>query len=115
MKNNVTLSNQHLSHLSGNFGQWLTGHHVAVADPNAIELPFIHIVQFLHDFRISHTEQYGSDAQLADDSYSGDPWLEILRATRMLLSTELGRLDGGILDAYILEELRDAGFTEDNL
>jgi len=100
-----SLTNQHL--------QWVQGHTRAVTRPSVTEKPFVHIVQFLHDFRVSHA--LGSDLPLAEDNYSSEPWLEILKATRTLLSTELGRLDGHVLDAYILAELKAAGFTEDYL
>jgi len=102
-----SLATQHL--------QWMRRHVSAVSHPSNIEKPFVHLMQFLQYFRISYAEQFGSESQIADDSYIGDEYLGILKATRALLSTELGNLDGGTLDAFILEQAKAAGFTEDNL
>ena len=92
---------------------YLERHFKALANPDATEKPIIDLVQFLRDFRVNH--ENGSDRQIADDSYTGPIWLEILKGARGLLSTELGRLDGGILDSFILEELKEAGFSESEL
>tara|TARA_Y100000034_G_C6897567_1_gene414227 strand:- start:458 stop:721 length:264 start_codon:yes stop_codon:yes gene_type:complete len=85
----------------------------AMWNPDALEKPIVNLVQFLADFRTNH--ENGSDVKLADDSYTGPVWLDILKAARALLSTELGRLDGGLLDTIILEELEEAGFSESDL
>ena len=84
-----------------------------MSNPDATEKPIVNLVQFLKDFRENH--ENGSDVKLSDDSYTGPAWLDILKASRTLLSTELGRLDGGILDTIILEELKEAGFSESEL
>ena len=88
---------------------YLERHIRAVASPDSTEKPIVDLIQFLSDFRKN------SDSPLSQDSYAGPIWLEILKAARGLLSTELGRLDGGILDAFILEELTEAGFSESDL
>jgi hypothetical protein len=85
----------------------------AVLNPDATEKPIVNLLAFLKDFRYNHDA--GSDVKLAEDSYSGPVWLVILGAARALLSTELGRLDGGLLDDFILEELGKAGFSEEDL
>ena len=92
---------------------YLERHIKAVSNPDATEKPIVNLVQFLADFRTNH--ENGSDVKLADDSYTGPVWLDILKAARALLSTELGRLDGGLLDTIILEELEEAGFSESDL
>ena len=92
---------------------YLERHIRAVSSPDSSEKPLIDLIQFLHDFRKNHAKN--SDSPLAEDSYTGPIWLEILKGARGLLSTELGRLDGGILDSYILEELTEAGFSESDL
>ena len=93
---------------------YLVRHHEAVRNPDAAEKPIVDLVQFLRGFRVHHDN--GSDRKLAEDSYSGNPWLEILKATRTLLSADIGkRLDLGILDAFILVELEEAGFSESDL
>ena len=102
-----SLANQHL--------QYMRRHVSAVSHPSNVEKPFVHLVQFLHDFRISYAQQFGSEAQIADDSYIGDEYLGILKASRALLSTELGNLDGHVLDVFILKQLKAAGFDEDKL
>ena len=93
---------------------YLERHFKALANPDATEKPIIDLVQFLRDFRVQH-ENVSICSKIADDSYTGLIWLEILKGARGLLSTELGRLDGGILDTFILEELKEAGFSESEL
>ena len=92
---------------------YLERHMNAMWNPDALEKPIVNLVQFLADFRTNH--ENGSDVKLADDSYTGPVWLDILKAARALLSTELGRLDGGLLDTIILVELEEAGFSESDL
>ena len=92
---------------------YLERHMNAVLNPDATEKPIVNLLAFLKDFRYNHDA--GSDVKLAEDSYSGPVWLVILGAARALLSTELGRLDGGLLDDFILEELGKAGFSEEDL
>lgn len=91
----------------------ISRHSKALSDPDATERPIINLLEFLKNFRYNHDD--GSDVKLAEDSYSGPVWLVILGAARALLSTELGRLDGGFLDDFILEELGKAGFSEEDL
>tara|TARA_R100001244_G_scaffold131323_1_gene104413 strand:+ start:126 stop:410 length:285 start_codon:yes stop_codon:yes gene_type:complete len=91
---------------------YLERHIKAMSNPDATERPIVDLMEFLSGFRLVHDE---GDSKLADDSYSAPPWLAILKAARTLLSTELGRLDGYILDAFILDELKEAGFSESDL
>jgi hypothetical protein len=88
-------------------------HSTALIRPDATERPIISLLEFLKNFRENHDD--GSDVKLSMDSYSGPVWLDVLKAARALLSTELGRLDGGLLDGFILEELGKAGFSEEDL
>ena len=92
---------------------YLERHHKALANPDATEKPIVDLVQFLREFRTNHENNSGGN--LADDYYVGPAWLGVLISARKLLSTNLGRLDGGILDAFILEELEEAGFSEIDL
>ena len=98
---------------------YLERHMNAVLNPDATEKPIVNLLAFLKDFRYNHEnrgkEPGGTFIKLADDSYTGPVWLDILKAARALLSTELGRLDGGLLDDFILEELGKAGFSEEDL
>ena len=84
-----------------------------MSNPDATEKPIVDLVQFLSGFRTNHENAF--NGKLANDSYSGPAWLDILKAARALLSTELGRLDGGLIDAFILVELEEAGFSESDL
>ena len=97
----------------------ISRHSKALSDPDATERPIINLLEFLKNFRYNHEKRMkepgGTFIKLADDSYSGPIWLVILGAARALLSTELGRLDGGFLDDFILEELGKAGFSEEDL
>lgn len=91
---------------------YLERHYKALANPDATEKPIIDLVEFLREFRTNHENNGG---KLADDYFVGPAWLGVLTSARKLLNTDLGRLDGGILDSYILEELKEAGFSESDL
>src|SRR5689334_8351849 len=55
----------------------------------------------------AHKGMYGSP--IGEDGVLGDEWRTIGLALRGLLNGELGRLDGGTLDAFILDTLRAEG------
>jgi len=50
---------------------------------------------------------------LAEDYYAGDYWLAIGKSIIALLSMDLGRLDGGLLDGLVREIATNEGFTKD--
>ncbi len=60
-----------------------------------------------------HQAQHGS--KIGEDYFLGPLWLEIGKSLRGLLNGEIGRLDGGTVDGFILSTLKAAGFTESDL
>jgi hypothetical protein len=53
--------------------------------------------------------------RVADDGYAGPFWLEMARAARKLLSMDIGRFDGGTLDALLYDMAETAGFERGEL
>ena len=88
-------------------------HYEALERPgNQYEHFFKKSLRSLELYIIAYKEQY-PESNLADDSYSGECWLEMARGIRGLLNCERGRLDGGLLDTAILELAKEAGFTNE--
>ena len=52
---------------------------------------------------------------IGEDSYAGPNFAAMLRATRRLLSTELGDLDAGTLDVAILKVAKENGISEEEI
>lgn len=68
---------------------------------------------------IEYADQYHQSSSfephgaLAKDYYAGREWLAIGQSIISLLSMDLGRLDGGLLDGLIREIAINEGFTND--
>lgn len=58
----------------------------------------------------AHKRRY--DSLIGEDYILGPAWKEIGEGIRTLLNGELGNLDGGTLDGFILDTLHENGFTE---
>jgi len=63
------------------------------------------------EYAQSHKDQFGSE--IGDDRVLGDEWMAIGQAMLGLLNGDLGRLDGGTLDAIIRDNLNEQGFDPD--
>lgn len=77
------------------------------------ERPLRDLFIALADYADAHALRYGS--ALGDDCMLGPAWLDALKAARVLLNGELGRLDGGTLDALAFDMAEAAGFERDAL
>lgn len=60
-----------------------------------------------------HRAQHGS--MIGNDHFLGPLWLEMGKSLRGMLNGEIGRMDGGTVDAFILDTLTANGFTEADL
>jgi len=67
------------------------------------------LATYADDWREHHARGIG------EDGYAAAYWLDLARAARKLLSADIGRLDGGTLDALLFEMGELAGFTREEL
>lgn len=95
-------------HRVNNSGGWALRHLDAVNNPGRGEAPILGMLCMLAAYADTHCRRY--EAPIAHDSMLGAAWLDMLRGVRALLNGELGRLDGGTLDATILAMHEAAGF-----
>ncbi len=64
-------------------------------------------------YATGHRAQHGS--MIGDDGFLGPLWLEMGKSLRGLLNGEIGRMDGGTVDSFIIETLEANGFTQADL
>jgi hypothetical protein len=64
-----------------------------------------------YEYAQAHERRY--ESLIGDDGFLGPAWEEIGDSLRTLLNGELGRLDGGICDGFILNTMRDNGVDTD--
>ena len=78
---------------------WETRHNDAVLHPRGPERDFTKLVSAWIDYETAYRSRWG--ARIGEDGYTGPVWARIGAELRQLLSTDLGRLDGGTLDKAI--------------
>ena len=97
----------------------LKNHSDAQINPINMEIPIVHIVNFLDSYAKEYDVQFGagilSDQCLAEDYVLGPVYLSMVQNALRLLDGELGRLDGGILDMTIRRFAKIAGFTSEEI
>ncbi len=99
-----------------NTGGWQDRHHAAWFHPSkGAEVRIVRLIEALAQYASENEYARGCDGSLGEDSYAGPYWLNMVRATRKLLSMDIGRLDGGTLDALLFDLVEAAGFTRDDL
>jgi hypothetical protein len=88
---------------------YIRRHELAFMAPTKpFEQAIVQMLLGLKHYASDHENAYGS--KLADDGVIGEAWLDALRGLRAMLNGQLGRLDGGFLDAAICNLYREAGF-----
>jgi hypothetical protein len=74
------------------------------------------LVQMLSGWlRYADAVQNRWESGIGQDGVLGPSWAEIGSGLRGLLNGELGRLDGGTLDALLVNTLREEEFDPDNM
>jgi hypothetical protein len=107
-----------------NGSHWTDRHNQAVADANnpnhkAFNATEKHSSALLHmltawkSYATAHEAQF--EGKIGNDYVLGAAWQEIGEALRTLLNGELGGLDGGTVDGYILDTMKENGINTDNL
>jgi hypothetical protein len=87
-------------------------HYQATGLPMGFEGPIIRMLRALADYVDAYRTEW-PDLRLGNDCVLGEAWAEMLRGFRDLLNGNLGRLDGGALDAAVCDLWAFAGFTEE--
>lgn len=86
---------------------WKHRHNTALVFPEGAERPIVHLLQAWNDYAIEYKRHY--DGTIGEDGVLGPAWQDIGTSIRTMLNGELKRLDGGTLDAYILDTLAENG------
>ena len=89
---------------------WAVRHNQAVAVPKEEEYGMVHMLRGWTEYAKLHLSR--CESPISDDYVLGPEWQAIGEAIRGLLNGETGRLDCGTLDAFILDTMRENGFTE---
>ena len=92
---------------------WGARHADAFDSPRGMERPIVGLYRALAEYADTHLARYASP--IGDDGVLGDEWMQMLKALGGLLNGELGRLDGGTLDALRYALAETAGFTREEL
>jgi hypothetical protein len=87
---------------------WGRRHCSAWSDPRGPEMPIRLMFQVLAGYADAHAIRF--ESPLAEDGILGQAWLDMLRGLRTLLNGDLGRFDGGTLDALAHAIADAAGF-----
>lgn len=91
---------------------WQGRHTAAFLDPvTSHERALVFILKGWEEYAEGHEDAY--ESPIGEDYVLGDDWAKIGFALRGLLNGDLGRLDGGTLDAFICHRLNEAGFDPD--
>lgn len=83
----------------GSPAQWAERHLEAWRNPQGFELPIWHLIRGLAQYGARTREEYGS--KVGNDGFLGPAWKDIADSIRTLLNGNLGRFDGGTLDALL--------------
>jgi hypothetical protein len=89
---------------------WRARHRAAEQRPTQGEKAILQLIDALNYYQETHRDIHGS--QLAEDGVLGERWIKMVRGAIGLLNGDLGRLDGGTLDAHLRSIAIDAGFDE---
>lgn len=103
----------------GNMGGWQERHNDAVSlaaanfTPKPFESAIVKMLAAWSRYAKDHKARF--DSPIGDDGVLGDYWKDAGLAIRGLLNGEMGQLDCGTLDAYILDTLKDNAIDTEQL
>jgi hypothetical protein len=100
--------------LPGNSNGWERRHNAAVIAPvPTYEAGLVGMLKGWATYASDYTARY--ETPIGEDYVLGVAWQKIGEELRTLLNGELGRLDGGTLDSFILGTLRENGGNMEGL
>lgn len=85
-------------------------HNDAIDHPKGFEVPIVRMLHFWEMYAVEHAKRF--ESPIGEDYVLGAEWQAMGEAIRGLLNGETGRLDCGTLDGYILQTMREQGFTK---
>ncbi len=95
-----------------NTGHWQDQHDSAMRVPRAgSESAIVQMLTGWYEYALNHRSRY--ESLIGDDGVLGPEWAAIGHALLGLLNGDLGRLDGGTLDAFLRNTLADNGAEVD--
>lgn len=89
------------------FNGWRVRHNEAVKNPAGFEVAIMGLLLGLESYRVEHALHYASN--VGDDGVLSDGVADIAEGVRTLLNGEIGRLDAGTIDGYLVAVLRECG------
>jgi hypothetical protein len=92
---------------------WGARHRIAWYAPTAVESPIVELFTALAHYADHHQARF--ESPIGHDRVLGVGWLMIAKAIRIMLNGDLGRLDGGTLDALLFSMTEAAGFEREEL
>jgi hypothetical protein len=105
--------------LPGNSNGWENRHENAVIgsdlgrNANKHEDSIVKMLRGWEKYAQAHRLRF--ESPIGEDYVLGVAWQEIGEALRTLLNGELGRLDGGTVDGFILDTMAENGINTENL
>ena len=93
----------------GKQAEW---HNAALEQPDKPEQSILEMIEGWRLYAELHYMR--SDALIGEDYVLGPAWEAIGDALRTLLNGDLGRLDGGTLDRYLLTKMRENGVNTEH-
>lgn len=87
---------------------WGTRHVAAWREPQPNEAGVVGFVTAAAVYADNHRKRF--ESRIGDDGVLGEPWALILMSVLTLLNGDLGRLDGGTVDALVRHMLIEEGF-----
>ncbi len=99
--------------LPSNFSQehWKSEHVSAVHFPEGFERPIVKLWTAWTDYAMEYQRRYEQD--IWEDYILGDAWRELGQNLLRLLDGDIGRLDAGIRESVITENLSDEAQTNE--
>lgn len=92
------------------FNFWRVKHNEALVNPqHGFETAILMLLDGVEEYRFRYNLRFESHVE--DDGVLGDGLAEIVKGIRTLLNGEIGRLDAGTIDGYLVNILRKCGET----
>ena len=93
--------------------KWGARHVSAWMNPRGQERAIVGLFKSAADYADTHKERF--ESPVGKDGVLHVGFLQIIGGIRVFLNGELGRLDGGTLDALLFAMLKEAGFNEQDI
>jgi hypothetical protein len=96
---------------SSDLTDWRARHNTAVTLPitriSTLESSLVYMLRGWYDYARQHEQRF--ESKIGDDGFLGPAWEEMGDNLRTLLNGDIGRLDGGTVDGFILNTMRENG------